>query len=95
MEPGPQSIPYEILRRADGAVALSANAGEIEFSPTCVVVENNDLLLRGSAGPSLQVVRLRDVPADVHLVLQKTSKVPFLAFTGAGRYLPSMLELVS
>lgn len=92
MAPRAPSLPYEVLRRDDGAVAIAINAGAMGFEPAFWELARQlnvsegisnrvDLRLLGPAGDCCQ---LCDMPADVCSAITATRTVRLYEFAVTG-----------
>ncbi len=75
-------IPYEILRRKDGALAISANAGLITFEPALVRIEGADIKVCGKL--PVQQVRIVNPGEDVLSYVQSEGALRFFQFASFG-----------
>ena len=78
------SIPalrYEVLRRDDGAIAVSLDTGQLSFAPSgCRVEAGSIAVLRGSDVGAW----LRNVPADVIAAVASAGELLCFVFSTAG-----------
>lgn len=92
----PLALPYEILRRADGLVALSMNVGLIEFAPAWVTrVGADDLLIEGAASAASPPFMglLRKVPSDVLASIDQNRSLRLYEFSAMGPFKAHVLSL--
>ncbi len=71
----PAAIPYEILRRQDGAIALSCSAGLLSRPPKKALIRGADLVLEDAAGVELAL--LPNMAGDVFEHFTRQPKIPF------------------
>lgn len=87
------NIPYEILRRDDGAVALSTNIGEVNFRPSIIAIDGQDALISNDLDES-PAVRLVNIPQDVAQSISEKMGIHFLEFSHSGRFFETELSLI-
>ena len=75
-------VAYEILRKEAGAVALSVNAGLLNFEPFKCWLNQDVLVVANEMGTS--AVTLLQLPADVVTYMQENSNLPFFEFATFG-----------
>lgn len=84
-----KSLYYEILRRDDGVIALSANAGQIDFTPAAVTIEGNNLVLEADTGKAV----LANLSADALDYLRRAGEISFFEFSTLGAHAAHRLVL--
>lgn len=69
------AIPFEILRRQDGAIALSCSAGLLGRPPQKALIRGEDLVLEDAAGVELAL--LPNMAGDVFEHFTRQPQIPF------------------
>lgn len=87
------AIPYEILRRNDGVMALSVNAGLIGFKPAHFHMENGCAIITSLERRS--TVTLVNIAKDAALFFSKTKLVRLYEFNAAGIHQAHRLDCSS
>lgn len=98
---GKVAIPYEILRRDDGEMALSASVGLIKIRPRVMKVEGDDLVVlpdpkAKEASPLADgqtSVLMKKIPDDLKAFVKSKRKMSLLEFSVDGRHIESELIL--
>lgn len=86
------ALPYEILRRDDGRLALSVNAGLIDFDPQYAAVDQDDFVLfDADRHPK---VKLCQVAQDVRDRLKQDGYVTIFEFVSVGIAASHRLSLI-
>lgn len=80
---GVRYIPYEILRRSDGMIALGANLGLLGFAPSHMRL-NKSMELIISSDDGVFSVGLQKIPDDASIFIQKKSHIRFYEFSSTG-----------
>lgn len=80
-----RSIPYEIVRRADGAVALCADSNFLHFEPSELALEKSDGIIFGRDGMH-QPLRLKMLPEDVVRAAVASRELVFFAVSPVGDF---------
>lgn len=75
-------VAYEILRKEGGDVALSVNAGLLNFEPAKCWLMQDVLVVANALGAS--AVTLLQLPADVLTYLEENTSLPFFEFATFG-----------
>ncbi len=84
-------IPYEILRRTDGAMALSVSVGSIPFEPSQISLGKVDGLIFSADGK--ECVCLCALPPDVMAYVALKGGLPLLEFGPLGLFASHALVL--
>ena len=91
-----RSIPYEVLRRDDGAVALSANISEVRFQPAAIAFDGKDAVVYSDLdGDARQMVRLKNMPVDAKDHFSRSGSAVFFEVTMDGRFIENVLRIGS
>lgn len=86
------ALPYEILRRDDGRIALSLNAGLIDFDPQYVAVQQEDFVVfDADRHPK---VKLCQVAQDVRDRLSQDGYVTIFEFVSGGIFAAHRLKMM-
>lgn len=75
-------VAYEILRKTDGAVSLSINAGLLDFEPVKCQLSDDTLTVFNAT--QTEAVTLLKLPEDVITCLEENSTFPFFEFATFG-----------
>ena len=84
-------IPFEVLRRADGRVALSVNAGTLAFSPQRLQAHARGLVVCGARRADRALICCRD--GDVWARLQAQRALRLYEFSSMGLMASHLLRL--
>jgi hypothetical protein len=98
---GQTAIPYEILRRDDGEMAVSASVGLIKIRPRLMRVEGEDLVVlpdpadkdASLVADGQSSVRMKRIPDDLQVFIKSKRKMSLLEFSIDGRHIESELIL--
>lgn len=89
----PSSIAYEIIRRSDGLIALSCNAGKISTAPRSMILRPGQIdLLSADSAP---IAKLLGVPPEVSIQIYKQKGVHFFEVLQTGILEESYLSISS
>lgn len=87
-----RSIPYEILRRSDGKVALSSTKGLMGFAPKKVRILGDDTLEWCNAEHD-RCVQMLKVPRDVLMSMAVNRSVRLYEFAPTGQPLGHVVAM--
>jgi hypothetical protein len=87
------SIPFEIIRRGDGRVALSVNAGRIPYEPRTLQEHPQGLMVQGASREERTLLACRET--DVLSAFRKDKLMRLYEFSPVGLFASHALPRVA
>jgi hypothetical protein len=88
-----KSIPFEVIRRDDGRLALSVNAGLIEYEPKSLRLHPQGLMVEGNGPKQRTIIACKE--ADVLAAFARDKLLRLYEFSRGGLFAAHGLPMVA